>query len=153
MAGETVRVGIGDLRQFLTDHKSRIDYVCLTWIWEDKATLDSSFMGLIDGYPQPLYHEFIYDRIDEEYSFIGNVEDAIEFADQYDCWNGAELDYENGIVAGEIREEGTEEEDIRNLIKYGINIDYIGLVYYYLDLRGNNRKSLYNGEPERVKND
>lgn len=153
MAGKTVKVGIGDLREFLTDFKSQIDYVCLTWIWEEKATLETNYVGRVNGCLQPLYYEFIYDRIDEDYSFIGTVEDAIEFAENYDCWNGSELYCEDGIVTGEIREEGSEYEDIRGIRNYGVNIDYLGLVYYYHDLKGNSRTAFYYGEPERVKND
>ena len=152
MAGETVKMEIGDLRQYLTDFKSQIDYVCLTWIWEETAILESSFMGHINGCLQPLYHEFIYDRIDKDYSFIGNVEDAIEFAEKYGYWDGAKVYYEDGIVTGEIREEGSEDEDIRNLIKYGVNVYYLGLVYYCHDL-SNCKTFFYNGKLERVKND
>lgn len=151
MAGENMMVGIGDLRQFLTDYKSQIDYVCLTWIWEETAIIESNYMGRVNGCLQPLYYEFDYDRIDEDYSFFGNVEDAIEFAENYDCWNGSELYCEDGIVAGEIRERGSEHDYTRDIFNYGVNIDYIGLVYYYYDSKGNSKTSYYIGKPERVK--
>lgn len=150
MAGETVKVEVESLHDFLTENESNIDYVCLTWIWEDRAALESDFMGRINGCIQPLYHEFVYDRIDSDYSYIGNVEDAIDFADEYDCWDGQELDYENGIIIGEIREEGLKDEGILDIYKDGVNIEYIGLVYYYND-RGNCKTAYYNGKPERVK--
>lgn len=107
-------------------------------------------MGRINGCIQPLYHEFVYDRIDSDYSYIGNVEDAIDFADEYDCWDRQELDYENGIIIGEIREEGLKDKGIWDIYKDGVNIEYIGLVYYYND-RGNCKTAYYNGKPERVK--
>ena len=151
MAGEAVKVEVESLHDFLTDNESNIDYVCLTWIWEETATLESNYIGRVNGYIQPLYHEFVYDRIDLDYSFVGTIEDAKVFADQYDCWDMRELNYEDGIVTGEIREEGTKDNDIKDINRYGIDISYIGLVYYYNDLRGNSKTAYYNGEPERKK--
>lgn len=147
-----MKIEVEDLHEFLTDNERDIDYVCLTWIWEDTAILESDFMGQVNGRLQPLYHEFVYDRIDLDYSFVGTIEDAIAFADLYDCWDMSELDYENGIITGEIREEGTKDNDIEDIDRHGIDISYIGLVYYYDDLRGNSKTAYYNGEPERKKN-
>lgn len=37
-----MKVRIDDLREFLIDNECHIDYVCLTWIWEETVTLESS---------------------------------------------------------------------------------------------------------------
>lgn len=140
-----MKVIIDDLHEWLTDNKDCIDYVTITWIIEKQMVKESGFNGKDAGKEFPLYHRYFYDETDIEYSFYGDIEDALKFAANYDCWDGQEFEFENGILAAEVRVEETwEEENIKDLYS-AYNIEYAGLVHYIIDRRGNQRTTLYTG--------
>lgn len=145
LAGETMKIIIDDLHEWLTDNKDCIDYVTISWIIEKNIVAESGYFGKDTGKEFPLYHRFIYDETDREYSFYGNVENAIEFAARYDCWDGQEFEFENGILAAEVRVEDTWEAELIEDLDSAHNIEYCGLVHYVIDHRGNQRTSWYFG--------
>lgn len=144
------KIEVESLYDFLKEHENEIDYVVLTWTWPLVVEFESGFYGTVYGEERyPLYHRFTGTRIDEEYSFAGNVKEALEFADSYDCWDGHEIEFENGIVFGE--NEGYDPDadefpdDEESLKEVGVyDIYYAGLYYHWRDSRGNYSTRWYN---------
>lgn len=56
-----------------------VKMVVLFWTWTE--CFYTSNAGPFEAYVSP-------SDIDEEYSFFGDREDALKFADGYDCWDG-----------------------------------------------------------------
>lgn len=68
----------GELEEIIEQHP-KIKTVVLFWCWtQDYFT---SHAGPFEAYVSE-------SRLDEEYSFFGDREDAIKFAQDYDCWDG-----------------------------------------------------------------
>lgn len=129
----------GSLLDFLEENKENIDYVVLNYRWSPyHYEGESSFYGDVWS-PKygvekwPLYHRFIGDEIDEEYSYIGDVEGAINFAEGYGCWDEETLELVNGVLIGEKEEWNYQEEYAEDLEDMNtlnvINLQYSGLVY------------------------
>lgn len=157
------KIEVESLYDFLKEHENEIEFVILTWEWPGVAEVESDYCGTIYGEENyPLYHRFSYTRLDDEYSFTGTVEEALNFAESYDCWDGHEIDFENGIVIG--YNEGYDPDkdeypdDVDNLSDSNVyNVEYMGFYFYRRDHRGNSHHyyyspSLYGGvEPYRRK--
>ena len=148
----------GSLLDFLEENKENIDYVVLNYRWSPYYYVgDSSFYG--DVWTQkygvdkwPLTHCFTGDEIDEEYSYIGDVEGAINFAEGYGCWDEETLELDNGVLIGEKEEWNYQEEyagDLENMDSVDvINIQYCGLVYFH-----DNKRRYYKGPIYRKNED
>ena len=67
------------LEDAINEHPE-VKKVILIWAWEAEY-YSSNAMGIFSAYT----HEH---HIDQEYSFEGDREDALEFAKGYDCWDG-----------------------------------------------------------------
>lgn len=82
------------LYEFLDHYKDDIEYVKLTWTWPNIYVIESNrYLMVWDGkdkeyYPRQLDLGFSVEEIDEEYTFWGPIEDALEFSQNYDCWDG-----------------------------------------------------------------
>lgn len=100
------------LYDFLVAHKDDIEYVKLTWVWPDIKIIESNKKVMKwdtkynEYYPVSLDIGFSVDVLDEEYTFWGPIEDAIKFADSYDCWDSL-VDGDETIVI----EDGVLEEE------------------------------------------
>lgn len=141
----------GSLEDFLKENKEQIDWVVLNYKWGPYYYVaDSSLYGVYTTRRRseeirPLYHLFCSDQIDEEYSYIGDVEGALEFADSYQVWDEQILKLENGVLIGNGYEWNYQEdynkkpEDIDGMEV--INLEYCGLIYF--DIQGKRRT--YNG--------
>lgn len=129
----------GTLLEFLEENKDKIDYVVLNYRWspyhyEGESSFYGNVLSLKHGLEKwPLYHRFIGDEIDEEYSYIGDVEGAINFAEGYGCWDEETLELENGVLIGEKKKWNYQEEYAEDLEDMNtlnvINLQYSGLVY------------------------
>lgn len=86
------------LYDFLDHYKDDIEYVMLTWTWPNMYVIESKNALMVwdykhrEYYPKELDLGFSVSEIDEEYTFWGPIEDALEFAKSYDCWDGV-LEY------------------------------------------------------------
>lgn len=97
----TVYENVESLYDFLKEHQDEIDYVMLDWVWSPNTVYIPTryyFIHKGDHYPTLLYREVDYDRIDTEYCFYGNVEGAMKFAEQYECWDGHDLTLDDSIL-------------------------------------------------------
>lgn len=83
-----VRVEGETLKEILTDHPE-IESVILFWAWE--SDYYTSYAGIFAGYVTEK-------AIDEEYSLNTDREGALEFSDNYSCWDGHPLYIFNGKV-------------------------------------------------------
>lgn len=144
------KIEVESLYDFLKEHENEIDFVVLTWTWPETVEMDSGFYGTVYGEEHwPLVHRFSCTRIDEEYSFAGEVKDALVFADSYNCWDGHEIEFENGIVFGEYEGYNPDQDEypskadtLSDIGVYGIY--YMGLYYHDRDSRGNYHTRYYN---------
>ena len=144
-------IQIEDLHQWLQDHRKEIDYVYLEWRWETTVMFESdTYYGVVDGESRyPLYHKFYGWNLDEEYSFAGNVEDAISFAEGYTCWDGHTFQYDSGVLFAEedaidYANEYPDDADTLDTVNMA-NVSYFGLYYHYWDHNGNQRDAVYKG--------
>lgn len=93
-------IKIEDLHAWLVEHKDQIDWVNLRWTWSpnyiDCETNYVADGGDYDGFS--VYAVFESMMIDDEYSYAGDIEGAIKFAEGYRCWNGKEFTLKCGII-------------------------------------------------------
>lgn len=89
-----------------------VRYVNLKWTWSRIIKLDAP-----DRWP--FTHEgdirarYVGNVIDNEYSYIGtfDVEAFSEFAQNYSCWDGADLAIVDGVLTGTINEWDPDNEE------------------------------------------
>lgn len=78
---EGLRVRAESLEEAIESHPE-VKSVILFWTWsEDYYTSNAS---VFSAYVSPC-------KLDEEYSFQGDREEALEFARSYDCWDGEDF--------------------------------------------------------------
>lgn len=147
------------LWSYLQEHKNEIYYVQLVWTWPEYIETDTPycFRNKTDGYPQPLYARWSATRIDEEYTFIGPIEDAIKYAESYDCWSKDKLEEDGHIIDGVLicENEGYDPDGYQFPNKDPadrdlFNLTYDGLYYYKRDHNGNSvtqSYDIYHKEP------
>ena len=140
-----------NLHKFLIEHKEEIDYVVLNWSWSPYYTyIETGKFGLVYGEPWPLYHCVEFNKIDKEYCFVGNVEDAIKYAENYDQWDERKIELNDGMLWGEVQEYNYDNQyseplsDLEDL--ESVDLSYCGLRYFKNDSHGNQRDYLYSGE-------
>lgn len=75
-SGETIEADT--LLEAIEQHPE-IEQVVLFWTWHNEYF--SSYAGPFEAYVSE-------NHLDEEYSFQGGREDALDFAKSYDCWDG-----------------------------------------------------------------
>lgn len=76
------------LEEFLTRNKDKIEYVVLIWWYSEKRSVQSNKVYVEkDGQPVPLEMAFDVKVRDWEYCFIGEIDDAIEYAQSYGQWD------------------------------------------------------------------
>lgn len=122
------------LYEFLDYYKEDIDYVCLTWTWPNiYITPSSSYLMVWDSeyreyLPKQLDIGFRVTEVDEEYSFWGPIEDALEFAQNYGVWDGLiDSPYiEDGVFEYEFQGDNFEEHYHPH--KFNPNGDYTTVV-------------------------
>ena len=94
------------LYDFLVRNKDKIEYVHLEWTWPELKLVQSKYvcmdwdMKYKEFFPRDVYLCFGVDRLDQEYSFMGTIEEAMEFASSYDCWDGHDFDESTTINEG-----------------------------------------------------
>ena len=71
-----------DSLQEAIEQHPEVETVILVWSWE--MDFYTSNAGPFEGYVSQ-------NMIDEEYSFMGDREDALKFADDYKCWDGCDF--------------------------------------------------------------
>lgn len=125
------------LLNFLEEHKDEIDYVMLDYLWDPYyAEIETDFYTTIQGRDVELYACFEYKKLDEEYSFYGRVDQAINFASSYGVWDGSSLVLDDGVLIGKIEQYSTQqmgefmenENDLEDLTN--IDVTYRGLFFY-----------------------
>lgn len=146
-----MKIRIDDLHQYLIENKEKIDFVYLNWTWKPKIVeIETNYMTKEGNF---VYASFIGKDVDEEYSFSGRIEDAIEYAKGYDQWNGHEFELYGPILIANNDEDvwhmedemrSCEEEDLRSLSL--IDVSFEGLFYYE-----NGKRRYRVDEIERVK--
>ena len=100
------KIEIEDLEKYLEENRDEIDYVVLNWVCTDVVIHCETSYEVDDdsvNYPKAawLYAEFSADWPDDEYSYAGDVDGAIEFAKSYGCWDGHEFTREGPVLYGE----------------------------------------------------
>lgn len=130
------------LADWLKEHKNEIDWVSLEWTYPVTYEIESNYRGTYYGGENvPLYHRFSAIRMDFEYSYEGYVDGAIEFSENYGCWDGQTIEIENGIVIGRVHNDnpGNDEyPDNDNDLAFDTevyDITYEGLYCYGRDHR------------------
>lgn len=151
------------LYDYLKANKDKIWYVQLTYTWNRIIMVETPLYFIDEsGRRHELYGRWTANQIDEEYSFIGTYEEALEFADSYGVWDGCPdkdglitgLTLENGVLIGEqdgydpnaenYPEDDPAADDLRDL-------EFTGLVYYYRNSRGNTDRRFYRGDKVLIK--
>lgn len=99
------------LYNFLMKNKDKVVYVNLRWTWNEMKVVESDRCLIEDGRPYEVYIGFDVITLDWEYSFTGTYDDAIKFAESYDCWDG--FDFESNLKYGVLEME-----------HHGDNFDY-----------------------------
>ena len=82
-----------------------------------------------------LYARFSYNYNDLEYSFVGEIERAIEWTESYNHWDGCKFEIEHGILMGEYDSYNGDADDYQNDLDDLCNaedtdIKFCGLHYY-----------------------
>ena len=140
------------LVDWLEEHKDEIEWVSLEWDWNETYEKYASFYGCdTDRERIFLYHRWNARRLDIEYSYEGEVEGAIEFANNYDCWDCKTLEYTNGVLIGRENGYDPDADDFpRNPEEMKdtevTDIEYEGLFDYERDHRGNSHAYPYEGK-------
>ena len=93
-----MKIKIDDLHQYLIENIDNIEFVYLNWTWKPKIVEIETDYRTKEGYF--VYARFIGKEIDNEYSFIGRIEEAIEYTKGYDQWNGHEFELYGPILMG-----------------------------------------------------
>ena len=146
-----MKIKIDDLHQYLIDNKEKIDFVYLNWTWKPKIVeIETNYMTKEGNL---IYASFIGKEVDEEYSFSGRIEEAIEYSKGYDQWDGHEFElYEPILIANNeedvwhMTEEFTSEDETDLKDMGMIDISFEGLFYYE-----NGKKRYRVEEMERIK--
>lgn len=135
-----MKITVDDLEKFLKEHKDEIDYVYLEYAWEPKYYQKLASVKGVDaqGHQRYLYHRFACTEIDSEYSYAGDVEGAIRFAEDYACWDGREISFDDGVVFAKHKQVDWDSEEHpcdlhhdNGLDDLGnIDVEYMGLFYY-----------------------
>lgn len=143
------------LWSYLQENKDKIWYVQLIWTWPEVIETETDLCFMKDGTPWSLYARWIATRTDPEYTFIGSIDDAIEFATKYDCWDREMMEDKAIITDGILFREyegyntnGDEypEKDPADETLY--NLEYIGL-YFYDNYKSHFYHSYYKEPPIR----
>lgn len=94
-------IKIQDLHDWLVKHRYQIDYVNLQWI-ERPIIIDCETNYVVDDGGEhdgkTIYAIFGSDRIDNEYSYVGDIEGATKYFENYDCWNGKDFTIKCGFI-------------------------------------------------------
>ncbi len=133
----------GDLLDILEEHPE-IEVVILFWYWtEDFFTSNAS-----------VFPAFVSKKsLDEEYSFFGNREKAIEFARNYDCWDGDDFVIMNSKYlysyhsAEDMQVSWNDGYDHIGGLSYGIDPSWISMIRVDFDYK---TQTEYLLEPEHI---
>lgn len=141
------------LWSYLQAHKKEIWYVQLIWTWPEYIEKETPlYYKGPDGGPWTLYARWTAERIDEEYTIIGTIEEAIKFAESYECWDSRieDMRIEDGILMDEYEgydpngyEYPNDEPADRDLY----NLDYSGLYFYGNDHKAHPYNTYYKVPP------
>ncbi|MBO4763046.1 MAG: hypothetical protein J5485_00245 [Candidatus Methanomethylophilaceae archaeon] len=110
-----------------------VKWVNLKWTWSREIEIDAP-----DRWPfthdGTIRARYVGNVIDSEYSYIGafDVDVFREWADDYSCWDGADLAIVDGVLTGTVNEwdpdakEFPEEDEEISVIEW----EDLGLAYY-----------------------
>lgn len=133
-----MKIKIDDLNQYLIENIDKIEFVYLNWIWKPKIVeIETDYQTKEGNF---VYARFIGKELDEEYSFSGRIEDAIEYSKGYDQWNGHEFELYGPILMATNNEDvwhmeedftSNKESDLKDATLFDVSFD--GFFYYGKD--------------------
>ena len=147
---------IEDLLEYLVQNRDKIDYVCLTYTWSPHyVDVQTDFVidgGRYDGYP--LTAVFCSSKIDEEYSFYGKVDDAIEWIDAYgSIWDGCRNFILDGCVLHAEYDNWNCQEEYHHKEERMHDKDRIDIRFSHYDYWTNYKRHYYDGPMRRKTED
>lgn len=146
------------LYNFLIAHKNEVEYINLTWTWNEMKVVESDRCLVIEEKGQKFAYEtylgFSVDILDEEYSFTGSYEDALQFASSYDCWDGFEFKIDDGVLELEHQGDNFEfhyhPDELEPYNRDILSIVYLGLYTWYNSKDGNNIAPVYSWQRDKL---